>query len=266
MNTNENSLEEDYNLKLNEIEQKLKNYILENYDVNNKDIALKFTHTFQTRLVNDKITESLNLTKRQCYLASLIALFHDYARFEQVKKYATFSDLKSVDHADLAVEMLFDKAELENFIDDLTENEKQIMYFAIKNHNKFAIQSGLTDEQMLFCKIIRDADKLDIFRIVSCDPRCEKLEVGQLIEEELENFYSHKLYKKTVNMNLYSKVLCHLSLIYDLNFNISCEILLNSKYIKMYMYSILLWATFKIDEDIIDCADYAEKYLKDRLA
>lgn len=265
MDTNENSLVSELNLKLKVVEQKLRDYILENYDINNNDIALKFTHTFQTRLVNDKITQSLNLTERQCYLASLIALFHDYARFEQVKKYATFSDLKSVDHGDLAVEMLFDNNQLENFVTDLTESEKEIMYFAIKNHNKFAIQDGLTDEQLLFCKIIRDADKLDIFRILSCDPRCENLPKGQLIEEELDNFYNHKLYKRRKDMNLYSVVLSHLSLVYDLNFDISCQILLVSKHIKMHMYSILLWATFKIDEDIIDCADYAERYLKERL-
>ncbi|WP_216649420.1 hypothetical protein, partial [Shigella sonnei] len=36
-------------------------------------------------------------------------------------------------------------------------------YLAIKNHNKFRIQEGLNEQELLHCKIVRDADKTDIF-------------------------------------------------------------------------------------------------------
>ena len=38
----------------------------------------------------------------------------------------------------------------------------EIIKKAIHNHNKLLIEEGLTKEEELFCKIIRDADKLDI--------------------------------------------------------------------------------------------------------
>ena len=39
----------------------------------------------------------------------------------------------------------------------------ELIKIAVKNHNKYKIEDGLTQEQELFAKIIRDADKIDIF-------------------------------------------------------------------------------------------------------
>ena len=44
------------------------------------------------------------------------------------------------------------------------ENDKydEIIRKAIKNHNKFEIEKRLTEKELIFAKIIRDADKIDI--------------------------------------------------------------------------------------------------------
>ena len=48
----------------------------------------------------------------------LVGLLHDYARFEQWTDYKTYSDIKSIDHGDLAVKRLFDDNEIINFCID----------------------------------------------------------------------------------------------------------------------------------------------------
>ena len=51
-----------------------------------------------------------------------------YYTKEQIKKYGTFNDLTSVDHGDLAVEMLFDNKQIFNFVSDLTEEELDLIF------------------------------------------------------------------------------------------------------------------------------------------
>lgn len=256
--------EDEYIQKIINIENLLKNYLLENYDINNSDISLKFTHTFQTKKANDTITNFLNLTPREKYLSSVIALFHDYGRFEQIKKFSSFNDFVSLDHADVAVEMLFNNNELNNFVTDLDEEEKEIVKNAIKYHNKLNVDPSLSEKQKLFCNIIRDADKIDIYRILSEDSRCQGLKVGKLIQEDLDNFYNNQLYKQKKEIDFYSDVLLHISYIFDLNFDISYKILVENCYVKKYIYTVLLFANFKVDKRLMECFEYIEKYLKEK--
>ena len=253
-----------YEAKISEIADKLSNYISKNYDMKLEKINLKYHHTFRVKDVNDEIVASLNLSERDKYLSRIIALFHDYARFEQAKVYDSFNDLTTRDHADWAVELLFDNNELENFVNDLTEEEKLIVKLAIKNHNKFAVEEGLSEREMLFCKLIRDADKIDIMYIFSQSPRCDEYEIGTMKQSDLDNFMAHKLYVKTKTFNFYNRVMLGISFIYDINFKQSFVILDRENYLRKYLYTLKLWANFKIDENLIKCFDYGEKYVREK--
>jgi len=263
METTEKEINE-YNQTIIEIEQKLSEYLKQNYDMQCPDIQLKYVHTFNTKKVNEEIANTLSLSPRDVYLSNVIALFHDYARFEQYKLYKTYNDLASVDHADLAVEMLFDKKQIFNFVNNLTQEELDVVRIAIKNHNKLAIEPNLTERQTFFCKLIRDADKVDIYRILSGDPRCENVKEGKLTKQDLDIFYSHQIYKKTKDYNFYNSALLHICLIYDINFKKSFEILNREGYLKKYMYTLLLFANFKVDEELTKCFSYAEEYVKNK--
>ena len=131
----------------------------EKYDLNNEHIKGKQEHSIRVMNISRQIAESLKLTPEEIEVATLIGLLHDIARFEQYKKYGTFKDLESIDHGDFGAEIL------EKDIRKYIENNKydEIIIKAVKNHNKFKIEEGLTYEEELFAKIIRDADKLDLF-------------------------------------------------------------------------------------------------------
>lgn len=132
-----------------------------NYDINDPKIELKITHTF--RVMDDSLKIATSIPRQDeenIKLAELIGLLHDIGRFEQVRIYHMFEDRKSVDHGNLGVEIL----KKDNFISEFCEDSKyyDTIFKAIHNHNKFRIEENISGEQLIQCKIIRDADKVDI--------------------------------------------------------------------------------------------------------
>lgn len=254
---------EEYENKLLQIEEKLKKHFL-TYDITNPNVTRKIDHTFKTKMVNDQIAKSLGLTGRDLYLSNVIALFHDYARFEQVKKFNTYNDLNSIDHGDLGAKLLIEEGEINNFIDDLTDEEKEIVRLAVKNHNKFAVEEGVNPRQLLFCNIIRDADKVDIFRIGSNGSMPMNSNFEPLTDEDIKSFKEQKLKKRQKKETFYSTLFSNLCFIFDLNFKKSFEIIYKNNYIRDFKYFIMLWSDFSIDPIVFDCFDEAISYVKQK--
>ena len=72
-------------IDINIIDMEFKEYI-KNFDIENKDIFLKYEHTFEVVKVTEKICKKMNLTEEQIDLAKAISYFHDLGRFEQLKQ------------------------------------------------------------------------------------------------------------------------------------------------------------------------------------
>ena len=150
-----------------EAEKQFKQYV-SSYDMKNENIKLKLEHSFRVEQESYNIAQSLNLSEEQKELAKLIGLLHDIGRFEQVTIYNTFKDSVSIDHAEFGVEQLIKNNFIRRFIS--TSKYDKIIFEAIRNHNKYSIDSNLNEEEMLQAKIIRDADKLDIMNLLQYKP------------------------------------------------------------------------------------------------
>ncbi|SDE07631.1 HD domain-containing protein [Sporomusa acidovorans] len=124
-------------------------------------VLLKEKHSRAVAENSVQLADWLALTGRQRKVAEVIGLFHDLARFRQVTEYRTFVDSDSFDHGDVGAALLAETG----IIKDFSEPEQATVDFAIRIHNKMLIPST-TPENELMAKIIRDADKLDIFRIL----------------------------------------------------------------------------------------------------
>lgn len=203
-----------------------------NYDVNDSNIDRKIGHSIRVMKISREIATRIGLKQEQIDLATLIGLLHDIARFEQYKKFQTFYDLKSFDHGDYAVKIL--EKDLRKYIQDNKYDE--IIKKAIKNHNKFEIEKGLSDEELLFAKIIRDADKIDIMYESVCiffKGEEEKVNNSLLLENVYEKFKSENLVKREKNVNIenINKVVSVLAFIFDINFKATYEILKENDYI-----------------------------------
>ena len=145
-----------------------KEYV-KNYDIENPKIKLKIAHIERTSEVARKMAESLELQKEDIELAELIGLLHDIGRFEQVRKYNTFVDHLSENHAKIGVDILFKDGLIRRFIED--DKYDKIIELAIINHNKDKnmLPTNLSPKEELHVKLIRDSDKVDIIYILTFD-------------------------------------------------------------------------------------------------
>jgi len=199
------------------------------YDMDDTKIKLKYYHSYRVMQLCREIAESEKLNEEDTYLATVIGLLHDYARFEQWDKYKTFSDINSIDHGDLGVQLLFDNNEIEKF--NIDKKHYSIIYDAIKHHNKYSYPKSLDERTKFFCKLIKDADKLDIFYLCSCGDiklPTDDSEINTRINNE---FYQNKLLNKKDSKNVNEDVLLKLAMAFDLNFEYSYRYIKSNKLI-----------------------------------
>ena len=218
-------------INIKKAEEEFKKYLRE-YNINEPNILLKVRHTFRVKEICKDIATSLNLSEDKIKLAELIGLLHDIARFEQYTRYATFSDIHSIDHGDLGVEIL----EENDYIKKYIKNDKyvEIIKKAIKNHNKYSIEGNLNKETEMFCKIIRDADKLDILYQATFElyeSRKSNIEEQIISPKVLEQFLDGKIINRENVENDINKIIVNIAFIYDFYFKETYKIIKDNNYI-----------------------------------
>ena len=139
----------------------MKSFYTDDEEVQN-GILIKEKHTGYVTSNCVELAKFLNLSNHDVELAEIIGLFHDVGRFYQYQKYKTFNDAQSEDHANLALKVI----EGLEFFNELSVDDYELVKFAIKNHNKKVIEPCDDDRKVFFAKLIRDADKLDIYRVL----------------------------------------------------------------------------------------------------
>ncbi len=201
------------------IKEVFDNYV-SNFNLEEEKIQLKYYHTFEVADNCREIAKRLKLESSDQDLAYLIGICHDIGRFKQVKEFNTFKD-NEMDHADYGVKVLFEDGLIRKFITDPSYDE--IIKKAVRNHNKFAIVDEVNDRERLFCNIIRDADKIDIFRVkrVYFNNEIEDIPSKKVIAD----FEKHKpiLLKDVKNKS--DAVICNMGFIFDFNFKESLQLL-----------------------------------------
>jgi len=229
---------------------------LNKYDKKELGFDLKVVHTYHV-IENAKIIATkLNCSKEDILLAELIGLLHDIGRFEEITCLKRFDSI-IFNHASYGVKILFEDNLIREFI--LDDSYDEIIRLAIENHNKLSISEGLNERCLLHAKIIRDADKLDNFRVKK-EEKIEAIFPGKIKnKEDLENSnLSDKVFetikkKKCVVLEDRKTVLdywvCILAFVFDLNFKESYEIVKEKNDINI----------------LIDRFEYKDKKTKERM-
>lgn len=127
-------------------------------------IRIKMIHTGYVTAIARDLARHLKLRKHDVQLAEIMGLFHDVGRFRQYSIYKTFNDAQSEDHADLGLKVL---AEEMPYMAELSPEDEALVRFAIRNHNKKEIEPTDNLRKLVFARLLRDADKLDIYRVLS---------------------------------------------------------------------------------------------------
>ncbi len=241
------------------------------FDKNDGAIYLKVIHTYHVMQFSENIAQELKLKDQEINLAKLIALLHDIGRFEQYTAIKTDPSKKDINHAEYGIKVLLENSLIRKFI--ATDKYDEIIKKAILNHNKYKIEEGLSEKEKLQCEILRDADKLDNFRIreeekienflPGVQDVIKKLTTENISDKVYEDFLKHKCIKLEDRKTVIDYWICVLAFIFDLKFKSSIKYVLEKDYITKLIDRIPYKNedTKKKMEEIKKCAN---EYLKER--
>lgn len=314
-----------------------------NYDPSDEKIKLKIDHTYRVAGLCQRIAESLGLSEPDVDIAWLLGMLHDIGRFEQIRRFGTFNDVQSVDHAEFGADLLFKEGLIRKFAEgyyeecelaslgneeagqaysrqkdcqkgklnsrqgncllaqsdnqsDYCQEERKIKKFlvnndattvddeqiiknnehhnkdtgllelAIRQHNKYRVKEGLTDKELMFCNILRDADKVDIFKVnadipmeIIYDVTTEELKNGVITKEVLESFYKKETVLKSVRRSAVDHIVGHISLLFELVYKESYR---QAKE-QGYVYKLLDFKSDvpEVNAEFDDMRKYVDKFL-----
>ena len=217
--------------------------------------------------IAEQIATNLKLSEEQIQLATLIGLLHDIGRFKQYTDIGLGNNLEGFDHGDYGTKLLFKEGLIRKFIE--TNKYDEIIKKSIKNHNKFSIEAGLTQEELLFAKLIRDADKIDIlYESIDIYYKNNEEEVNKsVLSEKIYNEFTKKATikkGKNVRLKFIDDITCVIAFIYDINYKTSFEIIKEKNYINKIIdrYNFKDQATkIKVDE----IKKIANEYIKEKI-
>lgn len=211
--------------------QEFKKYI-SNYDLQNKEVALKVSHSYHVADLAKKLAKRMNLNEEDTCLVMSIGLLHDIGRFIQYQKKQSYSDIKTkLDHAQLADTYLFKEGHIKDF--GIDQKYHDIIRKSIINHNKLRIASDLEAKEMFYAKFIRDIDKIDILRVNATQYEFSFKEA--ISPKVKEAFYKHILIDNLDIENKSDYIVSQIAFIYDINFKESYELLNDTDNLEFFL-------------------------------
>lgn len=230
------------------------------FDTQNPNIERKIKHSYRVNEISNKIAKSLKLDNEQIQIANLIGLLHDIGRFEQYTKYKTYMDIYSVDHAKLGVEILEKNNYIRKYVNDKKYDE--LIKIAILNHNKYQIDENIKGEEEIFCKIIRDSDKLDIFKEAVEDYWDNTVRLNENISIKVfEDFKKCKTILNRDKKTTLDKVVGIISFIFDIYFDETFAIIMENDYINKIINRFII-EDKEVKNNIEIIRKFANEYIK----
>ena len=122
---------------------------------------LKVEHSRCVVASASRIMDAEKWPEARCRVGRACALLHDVGRFSQYAEFGGFEDHKTIDHAARGAEVLLG----EGVLASLSATVRETILVSVRHHNVREVLPSLPEEQASFLHLVRDADKLDIFRV-----------------------------------------------------------------------------------------------------
>jgi hypothetical protein len=204
-----------------------------------KNMDLKAEHTRRVCETILDIGRSLDLSEEDLCFAEASGLLHDIGRFEQYRRYRTFADGMSENHALLGVKVM----QANRVLDGLKPAAADLIVRVVENHNRACLPVGEEERCLFFLKLLRDADKVDIWRVVTQYYQDAGTNRNRTIELDLPDIdrvspavYEGLMNGKPVQMadlrTLHDFKLLQIGWIYDVNFPRTFQIVREKKYLE----------------------------------
>jgi hypothetical protein len=154
------------------------------FDLSNPMIRLKYKHSYDVMKIGEKLTAFLAWPDGQAKVGVAACLLHDTGRFSQYRDFGTYYDGSSVDHGERGREELrtaFSISKEGSMGDGLDREARTVTLEAVRWHNKKTLPEAgaITPQGIPICRLVRDADKLDVFTLVL--RRMDEGTVGDLL-------------------------------------------------------------------------------------
>lgn len=236
-------------------------------DDDRQPYLIKEAHTQRVCANMSRLTESLALDENDKLIAEAVALCHDVGRFPQYRQYRTFRDTDSVNHGAMGAQILA----AERALDHLPYAERTFIPQTVALHNMFQLPEKLDDRTLFFARLVRDADKLDIWRLFIeyyAQPEVERTSAVGLglpdlpdrSAEVLACLERGEMVRLVMLKTLTDFKLLQLSWIFDLNFDESFRMIEDRDYIGR------VEATLPSDPGIDQALRTVREYVARRLA
>ena len=189
-------------------------------------LQLKVDHSKRVADNARQLAKDLRWSPPETHLAEALGWLHDAGRFSQFSEFRTFTDATSINHGERGWEVVRES----NVLSALPPAEQKILLAGVRYHNAKTEPDHLDKESLRFLKLIRDADKLDIFHFVLASIRQDGFQslpgmlpqvvldgpVNPAIVHEIQTRQSCSI---TQVRSLVDFLLMQLSWIYDLNYS-----------------------------------------------
>lgn len=216
-------------------------------------IILKEKHTWMVVKNCERLANHLNLNEHDKILAQMIGLFHDVGRFYQFTVYRTFNDALSENHAKLGLKVIKDLP----FMEKLSPDDLATLKFAIANHNAREISTTDNKRFLSFAKLIRDADKIDIYRVLK--PFLGPTDGTGCSVDFVDLFVAGKQCDYTKMRTQDDRKLVRLMWIYDIYFSWSLEQIMKQNYIEDIIKNLVH------DEKMLQGIERLRNYMQKKL-
>ena len=125
-------------------------------------MQLKRTHTAFVVRNAEAIAAGEGFSEEERAAALAAALLHDTGRYEQLRRYDTFRDSDSVDHAVFSHDIVMERG----WLSGAEPGYASAVLNAVLYHNRRELPDGMDRLTEVVAHTVRDADKLDIFRVL----------------------------------------------------------------------------------------------------
>lgn len=210
------------------------------YDASDEKVKLKIAHTYRVCGLCQQIAAQLGFGENEIDLAWLTGLLHDIGRFEQLKRYGTFIDAQSIDHAAFGADILFQEGKIRAYVED--DSEDELIEKAVRCHSAYRVPSDYTQREKQFADLLRDADKIDILKVNIIVPIEEIYNVTtydlkhcKVTQAVMEAFYEEHAVLRSLKKTPVDNVVGHISLVYELVYPISRKLVREQGYLDKLM-------------------------------
>lgn len=239
--------------------KEFKKYV-EQFDSDNEMIAMKISHSYHVAELAKILGKRLELTEEEINLVKTIGLLHDIGRFVQYEKTKSYNAATTkIDHGKVATDYLFKEEHIQDFA--IPEKYYSIVETAIYNHNKLEIETELTEEELFYVHLTRDADKIDIFRQEATIENKSLIE--QISPKVKEAFFEHHLINIKEIKTKSDETLVELAYVFDIHFQESYTLLKDTDNLELYL------SVVEVDKGLEDEFESIKKevrtYLEERI-